>query len=220
MELEQLESAWAQQTQRLDDVEALALDAWRAPRQRAVCSRLGWFNGRQLLWLLLWIALSVIWANFWMAHRDTPQLLLTGLTLHLYGIAAIAISIARSVLASQTRANAPVVEQLTRLAGLRRFTAITELVLGLPWFCLWLLAAEWLSAQYLGIDLYRMSPPWFLSTLAVGMLGIFTSSALARWALPRLSPTHWARHWFESLSGRSLAKAQQELQELNDPSLR
>jgi hypothetical protein len=218
MELDDLKSAWAQQNRRLDQVEALALEAWREPRRRDVRKRLRAFGRWQLLWLLVWIVVTALAASFWVQHRQVPHLLLTGLALHLYGIAAIWVSITRALLAIRLqRTPVPVLQQLTRLAQLRRFTAITELALGLPWACLWLLATQWLCVQWLGLDLYAMAPRWFLATLGTGLAAAVTGSVLAHRALHRVPASHWLHRGFEALSGRSLARAQQELRELQDP---
>lgn len=215
MELDDLKTAWAQQAQRLDQVEALALDAWREPGGHKVRQRLRGFSTLQLLWLAVWIVLTALAATFWIEHRQVPHLLLTGLVFHLYGIAAIWVSITRALLAARLqRTQVPVMQQLTRLAQLRRFTAITELTLGLPWLCLWLLATQWLCVQWLGLDLYAMAPHWFITTLGVGFVLAVAGGALARWALRR-SPT--TPRWLDALAGRSLSRAQQELRDLHDP---
>lgn len=217
MELDQLKAAWADQAQRIDRLEAVALQAWRAPRQRDVRWRLRWFSGIQLTWLLVWIVVTALAARFWIEHRQTTHLLLTGLVFHAYGIAAIWVSITRTLLAMRIDiSGAPVLLQLRRIAQLQRFTAITELALGLPWFCLWLLATQWLCAQWLGIDLYALAPRWFIATLGFGVVLMLGSGALARWALQRLPAEHALRRALEGLSGQSLARAQQQLRELQE----
>ena len=215
MELDELKAAWAQQAQRIDQLEVLALQAWQQPRQTSVQRRLRWFSGVQLAWLLVWIVVTVLAASFWVEHRQTPQLLLTGLALHLYGIAAIWVSITRALLAVHADAvEAPVLTQQRRLARLRRFTALTELGLGLPWFCLWLLALQWACVQWLGLDLYAMAPAWFLGTLGFGVAVMLGSIAAARWAMRRLPASYRLQRLLDSLSGQSLARAQQQLREL------
>lgn len=216
MELEQLKAAWVDQARRIDQLEANALQAWRLPRERQVRRRLRGFGALQLGWLVVWIVVTLAAAGFWIAHRQVPQLLLTGLAFHLYGIAAIWVSITRALLASRVDVHdAPVLQQLERLARLRRFTALTELALGLPWFFLWLLAAQWLCMQWLHVDLYQGAPAWFLSTLGFGVVAMCASIVAARWVLRRLPPTHRLQRALLGLSGRSLARAQHELHALS-----
>ena len=215
MQLDQLKAAWADQAQRIDQLEAQALQAWQQPRQHAVRRRLRCFSGLQLAWLLVWIGVTVLAAGFWVEHRQVPQLLLAGLALHVYGIAAIWVSITRALLARHVdMAAAPVLIQQQRLARLRRFTALTELGLGLPWFWLWLLAMQCLCVQWLGLDLYAMAPAWFLGTLGFGVAMMLGSVAAARWMMRRVPASHRLQRLLDSLSGQSLARAQQQLQEL------
>ncbi|AMJ57957.1 MULTISPECIES: hypothetical protein [Stenotrophomonas] len=215
MQLDELKAAWAQQAHRIDQLEAQALQAWQQPRQHAVRRRLRWFGGLQVVWLLVWIVMTALAAGFWVEHRQVPQLLLTGLALHVYGIAAIWVSITRALLAVHVdRAEAPVLIQQQRLARLRRFTAVTELGLGLPWFWLWLLALQWLGMQWLGVDLYALAPAWFLGTLGFGVVMMLVSAAAARWMVQRLPADHRLQRLLDSLSGQSLHRAQQQLQEL------
>ncbi len=218
MELEQLKAAWADQARRIDALEATALEAWRQPRQQQVRRRLRGFSALQLGWLLVWIVVTTLAAGFWIAHRDVPHLLLTGLAFHVYGIAAIWVSITRALLALRIdMLDAPVLQRMQQLARLQRFTAATELALGLPWFCLWLLATQWLCVQWLHLDLYRLAPQWFVATLGFGIVAMLATAALARWALRRLPPTHGLQRLLQSLSGHSLARAQQHLRELSTP---
>lgn len=215
MELDELKAAWAQQAQRIDQLEVQALQAWQQPRQARVQRHLRWFSGLQLVWLLVWIVLTVLAASFWVEHRQLPQLLLTGLALHIYGIAAIWVSITRALLAIHAdAAQAPVLIQQQRLARLRRFAAVTELGLGLPWFWLWLLALQWASVQWLGLDLYAMAPAWFLGTLGFGVAVMLASIWAASWVMRRLPANHRLQRLLDSLSGQSLARAQQQLREL------
>lgn len=88
MELEQFKTRWNQLELRMDANEALALQAWREPRQQQVHRQLTRFGSKQLAWMLLWIALALVAGSFWFVHRHSLHLLLSGLTLHLYAIAA------------------------------------------------------------------------------------------------------------------------------------
>jgi len=217
MELEELKSAWAQQAQRIEQLEIHALQAWREPRQQALRRKLRWFSGMQLAWLLAWIVLTVLAASFWIENRHVPQQLLTGLAFHLYGIAAIWVAVTRALLAMRIDgSDAPVLAQQLRLAQLRRFTAFTELGLGLPWFCLWLLALQWFCVQRLGLDLYAMAPGWFMATLGVGVVAMLAGVGVARWAVRHLDERHWLRRGLDNLSGQSLARAQRQLREIED----
>ncbi len=214
MELEQLKATWNRLELRLDGAEALALQAWREPRQHRVQRELRRFGFYQAAWLLLWIGVVVFAAGFWIDHRNVPHLLAAGLVVHLYGIAAIWVTATRALLVARLHATAAVLQQLRRLAQLRRFTAISEVALGLPWWCLWLLALQLGMMALLGVDLYAAAPHWFQATLAFGVVAMVASLLLARrWAAhpPR---QRWLRGMIDNLSGCNLARAQAQLEEI------
>ncbi|WP_305806135.1 hypothetical protein [Stenotrophomonas sp. YIM B06876] len=214
MELEQLKAAWNRVEQRLDAAEALALQAWREPRQQRLQRELRRFGLVQGLWLLAWLAVVVLAAGFWVHHRHVPHLLVAGVLIHLYGIAAIWVAATRLLLAARLHATGTVLDQLRRLAQLRRFTTISEVALGLPWCWLWLPALQVGMMASVRIDLYAAAPRWFLATLASGLLAMAASVLLARrWAAqPPRQP--WLRAMIDHLSGHALARAHSQLQEI------
>lgn len=213
-ELQQLRATWQRQDLRMDGIEALALQAWREPRQQRVRRELRRFGSGQLLWLLAWIGLTAWVAGYWVANRQVPHLLLPGLALHLYGIAAIWVSATRALLAVRVNATGPVVQQALRLAQLQRFTALGELALGLPWWWLWLLATQVGLHAALGIDLYAQAPSWFMATLGSGVVAMGASVWLARHWLRRASPGSRIERLLDSLSGCSLSRARNELRQI------
>lgn len=213
-ELQRLKAAWQRQELHLEGIEALALLAWREPRRQQVQRRLRRFGIGQLLWLLAWIGVVAFAAGFWVEHRQTPHLLAAGLALHAYGIAAIWVSATRALLAARLHATGPVLEQLRQLARLRRFTTVSEVALGLPWWCLWLVAAQVAVYRWLGVDLYAAAPRWFGLTLAFGAAAMVASLWLARRWARRPPATPWLRRTIDDLSGCNLARAQAQLREI------
>jgi hypothetical protein len=98
-----------------------------------------------------------------------------------------------------------------RLARLRRFRARTSLMLGLPWWILWVPAAMVLAAM-VGVDLYAASPLWVWSSIGVGVTGMAVCVAIARHLARR--PERLSR-FLDLHSGRSLTHAARELDELD-----
>lgn len=214
MELEQLKARWNQLELRMDANEALALQAWQQPRRQQVQRQLARFSGKQLAWLLVWIALALLAGSFCFGHHHSLQLLLAGLTLHIYAIAAIAVTGVRLHLRKRLDSSHDVIDQLRRLARLRRFTTLSEVLLGLPWWCLWLLLLQLGVLAMSGIDLYLLAPAWFLGNLLFGVVAMLACLWLARhWdRQPPRAP--WLRRAIDNLSGRNLAAAQAQLQEI------
>lgn len=210
----ELDAAWTRLELRADGLEALALQEHRErgiDRSRAALRR---FGLAQLLELLVWIVMVVVAASFWFDHRHTPHLLAAGLVLHAYGIAAIWVSATRALLAAGVYYTAPVLDIQRRLARLQRFTTVSTVALGLPWWCLWLVATMVGARLWLGIDLYAAAPGWLLATLGFGVLAMAGSVWLAvRWTKhPPASPR--LRAMIDDLSGCNLRRARQRLDEI------
>ena len=209
-----LNAAWTRFDLRADGVEALALQNRRergVDRSRASLRR---FGLAQLVEMAIWIALVVVAASFWFDHRHTPHLLAAGLLLHVYGIAAIWASVTRALLAAGVYYTAPVLDIQRRLARLRRFTTISTVALGLPWWCLWLVATMVGAKLWFGIDLYAAAPDWILATLGFGVVAMVGSVWLAvRWAKrPPTNPRLLGM--IEDLAGCNLRSAEARIDEI------
>ena len=210
----ELNATWNRLDLRLDGVEALALqDRYERGIGRSRASvRL--FGLAQLLELAIWLVMVDVAASFWFDHRDTPHLLAAGLTLHVYGVAAIWASATRALLAAGVYYTAPVLDIQRRLARLQRFTTVSTVALSLPWWCLWLVATLVGAKLWLGVDLYAAAPGWVVATLAFGLVAMGGSVWLAmRWAMqPPSRP--WLRSIIDDLAGRNLRSARRRLDEI------
>lgn len=209
-----LDAAWTHFDLRADGVEALALQTRSdrgLDRSRASLRR---FGLAQLLEMAIWIAMVVIAASFWFDHRGTPHLLAAGLVLHVYGIVAIWASVTRALLVARVYYTAPVLDIQRRVARLRRFTTVTTVALGLPWWCLWLVATIVGAKLWLGVDLYAAAPTWIVATLAFGAVAMAGSVWLAvRWAKhPPANPR--LRAMIDDLAGCNLQRARRQLAEI------
>ena len=210
----ELDAAWTRLDLRADGIEALVLQDRRERgigRSRAALRR---FGLAQLVEMAVWIAMVIVAASFWYDHRETPHLLAAGLVLHVYGIAAIWAAATRALLAAGVYYTAPVLDIQRRLARLRRFTSVTTVALGLPWWCLWLVATMVGAKLWMGIDLYTAAPGWVVSTLAFGVVAMAGSVWLAvRWS--RHPPAHpWLRAIIDDLAGCNLRRAGRQLDEI------
>lgn len=216
MELDEMKQAWQRMEARQQELETLLLkDVHERQRDKARAS---------VRWTLVWQALEVVgwllfvvWvASFWVAHRQTTHLLVMGLVLHAYGIAAIWSGVTQWFLLSRIYwLDAPVLATQRRLAQLQRFRFYSTLALGLPWWCLWLIFCTvgmvWLS----GVDIYAgASLAWYWMTLGVGVIGMGVCVWLARRMAGRTIRSPLLRRMVEDMSGRSLLRASRRLDEL------
>lgn len=216
MELDEMKQAWARMDLRQDGMEALLRQDYRERRTDQARASMRWSLRWLVAELVAWLAFVVFVASFWVDHRHTTHLLVIGLLLHAYGIAAIWSVATQALLLSRICLfDAPVLVQQRRLAQLRRFRFYSTLALGLPWWCLWLpvttVGMVWLT----GVDLYVVaSPGWFWTTLGVGAAGIVFSLWLARRLVGRPLGSPWLQRLVDDMSGCSLLRASRQLDEL------
>lgn len=216
MELDEMKRAWARMDLRQDGMEALLRQDFRDRRMektRASMRRSLLSQGIEIAGWLIFVA----WvASFWVDHRDTTHLLVIGLLLHAYGIAAIWSAATRLFLLSRVYLfDAPVLVLQRRLAQLRRFHFYSTLALGLPWWCLWLPLTTVGMVWLWGVDIYTASSPgWYWATLGVGVIGMGLSLWLARRLAARPARSPILQRLIDDMSGRSLLRASRQLDEL------
>jgi hypothetical protein len=215
MELDELKQAWARMEIRQEGMEELLRQDFRDRRMeksRASMRRTLWWLGLEVVG---WIVFVVWVASFWVAHRHTPHLLLMGLLLHVYGIAAIwSCATQLFLLARIYLFDAPVLVLQRWLAQLRRFRVYSTLALGLPWWCLWLLVTLVAIADFGGVDLYAAGAGWIWANLAVGLVGIGVSVWLARRFAGRPVRSRFLQRIVDDMSGRNLLSASRQLDEI------
>lgn len=215
MELDEMKQAWARMEVRQEGVELLLRQDYRDRRIEKSRSTMR----RALTWLgvevVAWIVFVVWVASFWVAHRHTPHLLVMGLILHVYGIAAIwSCATQLFLLARIYLFDAPVLVLQRWLAQLRRFRFYSTLLLGLPWWCLWLLVPLVAFEDFAGADLYAAGSGWIWANMLVGMMGIGISLWLARRCAGRPIQSPLLQRLVDDMSGRSLLQASRQLDEI------
>jgi len=213
MDLEEMKQAWTQLQARVERLERIDRSGRGGPAGRVQDALRG---TRRQDWIAIggWGVFALWVGSFWFDHREVTHLLIAGLALHVYAITAIILgSIQLRALAAIDH-GAPIVALQRQLAGLARLRARCSVALGLPWWLLWvpcmIVGITWLT----GVDFY--DPAWAWSSLGVGVIGLVASLVVARRfaARPVRSPT--LRRMIDHLSGRSLARAMHELDEVDE----
>lgn len=213
MQPDELKQLWNSVGNPTDAQEAFALAAWRSHRQRSVQRQLGLFSLWQALQLVLWLGLAVYCGSQWW-QQPPLAVMLSALALHAYCIAVSIASITRLQRRRQLQPTQTVLEQSQQLAALRRHTAVTELLLGLPWCWLWLAVPVLVAWQAWGVDLGAFAAPWLLVSLGAGTLAMLAALVLARRWVQRAPASPWLQRAIDALSGRRLARARAELDAL------
>jgi hypothetical protein len=213
MQPDELKQLWNRSNDAADAQEAFALDAWRSHRQRAVQHQLGAFSLWQWLQLAIWLAVAVYCGSQWW-QQPPLAVMLSALSLHAYCIAAIIVSITRLQRRRQLHPTHTVLEQSHHLATLRWHTALTELLLGLPWCWLWLAVPVLVAWQAWRVDLGAVAAPWLLVSLGAGTLAMIAAMVAARRWVRRAPTSPRLQRAIDVLSGHRLARARAELEAL------
>lgn len=216
MELDEMKQAWARMDLRQGALEALLRQDFHDRGVGKARASMRWSMLMQGVEIAIWV-LFVAWvASFWVEHRQTTHLLVIGLLLHVYGIAAIWSAATQWFLLSRIHAfDAPVLVLQRRLAQLRRFRFYSQLLLGLPWWFLWLLVTTVGMVWLWDVDIYSVAAPaWYWMTIGVGVIGMGACLWLARHLADRPIKSPTLRRLVDDMSGRSLLRASQQLDAL------
>lgn len=202
IDLEELKREWAQTKLRVERLELASVGRQSRGVLRATQVRI-WVA--QLVWVLLVISS----AAFWSSHLDVPHLVIAGMSLHVYGVVAIVLGGIQLRAIAAIDYGEPVVELQRRLAKLIRLRARCSLVLGLPWWVLWLPCMIVGLTALTGVDFY--DPLWAALSIAIGILGLGVTIVIARFIAARTPPDRGLNRMIDELAGRSLVRAAREV---------
>lgn len=213
MELDELKQAWQSLDRRIERQYTLQLHVHRDRKLEALRGHLRplvWGHALQMLFGALLVLLAV---SVWTRHPHETHLLVAGLVMHVYGVAATIFGgVMLSRIARMDYA-APVLSLQKQLATLRRHYVIGGLWVGLPWWLLWVPCAMLVFMALFGADFYRHAPTVIWLNLGVGVLGLLATWAFHRWSRHQRRP-RVAKRLDASLTGSSLRKAQTVLDEI------
>jgi hypothetical protein len=217
MELDELRRAWRTLDLRLQRQNALQFALLQSEHVGRARSRLRPLLFGQCLSMLFGIALILLGVVTWRAHSGTPHLLLVGVLLHVAGVATAAAAAHVCALVMRIDHAVPVLELQRRLARLRRAHVLGGMLVGLPWWLLWIPAAMALAALA-GIDLLaaaggHTAGSWVMASLGVGVLGLAGTWLFHRWTQAP-SRAALAARIAQAAAGESLRRAQAEIDAL------
>lgn len=211
MELDDMKAAWLTLDRRLEIQAALNQKMYQENKLDKARSGL-----RPLVWgqalQMITGALIALWAvEFWSQHRDVPHLLITGLIVHAYGIAMILLGAAMQVLIGRIDYAAPVLTIQRQLAQLRKLYVRGGLLIGLPWWLIWMPFMEIFFKSKFGVDLLVNAPELLTIGIGTGIVGLVLTYGVYRWILKRPTLAKRVEH---GAAGTSLNKAQHHLAEI------
>jgi len=213
MELDDMKSAWLALDRRLQTQEALNLHAFREGRLDRLRASLRPLAAGQAIQLAAGVLLALVFASFWVEHRATPHLLVTGLLLHIYALMFIVFAARDLYMIQRIDYAAPVLDIQRRLAELRAGRIRVALIFGAVGCFLWVPLVLWLFYVVLGLDIYVANPYVVYGFVASGVGCVALMVALIRWSRsPRRARI--AKALEDNAAGRSVSKAQRFLDEI------
>lgn len=214
MELDDLKQALAALDNRFDREVAVREQALQQPRSTALRRSLRPLALGQLVQAAMGILSILIGVAAWRSDAgDFGGVFFSGLIMHVYGVAMIALAVVTRSRISRLDDAGPVVAVQRRLAELRRLNIAAGYVLGMSWWVLWIPFAIVIFRVSSGVDLYALNPAVALTMAAGGAVGFLASAGLHRWA----SANGWTRLAAlldNALTGASLTIAQKQLDEI------
>lgn len=218
MELDELKAAWQSLDRRLEQQNAinlLLLKDDRSKRMRSSLRPLFWGQLMQMLFGLLFVALAAsLWIRAGSAPLDLPwHVVLAGVFVHAYGVAAIALAGCTMGLIRTIDYSLPVLGIQKQLLKLRRFYIINGMIAGLPWWFMWVPVLMAL-AGLAGVDLYAQAPSVVWIGMGIGIAGLLATWWFHRWSRSPRRP-RLAKAMEDSVTGGSLRKAQAILGEIS-----
>lgn len=183
MELDELKQAWqalGRQLERQDAINFQLLRETKLEKARRSLRRLFW---GQALQILLGVGLLLLGLVCWSRHPDIPGLFATGILIHAYGVAHIALGSLTMGLIAHIDYSAPVLKIQKQLTTLQRFHTLNAAVCGLPWWIMWLPVV----AAFAGLgqhDPAAGTPLWIWISLGIGVAGLL-GTWLYYWLAPR-----------------------------------
>jgi hypothetical protein len=209
MELDDLKLAWQTLDRRLQQQNALGfqlLKNSRTDNARRGLRPLAW---GQALQILIGAAGMLVFAPYWVEHRHEPALLLCGLVLHAYCLGLVIVGAVVEARIAAIDYAAPVLAIQRQLLALRRAYVIGGMIVGLPW---WFIYVPLLIV--LGDGRMLADAPWVVAIqLVIGALGLLGTWWFHRWA-NRPERAEFGRKLDDSAAGGSIRRAQAALDEL------
>lgn len=213
MELDDLKQAWQTIDRRLEQHNSLQLQVLRESKLDTLRRRLRPLAWGQAIQMIAGVLLVMLSFDFWSAHRQETHLFIAGIVMHVYGVLMIAIGGITTAWLSRIDYSAPVVTMQKQIAGVRRLYVIGGMLVGLPWWVLWLPAMMMFVQGVFGADLYLNLGQSFWLNVGFGLAGLAATAWFYHWSRHPSRP-RLAKLVEDSVTGASLRRAQGVLDEI------
>lgn len=212
MELDELKQTWQLLDRHLQQQNTLQLAILHEQKTGRIRSSLRPLFRGQVAQIAFGIVMLIAGLWLWRHLGDVTAILVAGIAVQAYGIVTIiAAGVVLEGIAGIDR-SLPVVELQQRLAKLRRAYLIGGMVVGLPWWVLWMVPPVILLSLH-AHETGASFPPAAWAWFASGAVGLVATLAFYRW-VRRPGREALAKRLDDAAAGSSLRKAQAELDEL------
>ena len=172
---------------------------------------------RPLFWgqvIQMAIGVLVVWmaVEYWVGHRGVAYQLLSGVIVHAYGVAMIALGGIMVGRISRLVYSEPVTVLQKRIARLRSLYIQSGIVLGLSWWLFWI-PFTMVVFGLLGTDIIAKAPLAIYGGFVVGLLGLVATWLVHRWS-HHPSRSRLASLIDDSIAGASLTNVRKIMPEL------
>ncbi len=217
MELDELKTAWQTLDRRLERHNAINLLLLKGDRAKQMRSSLRPLFWGQLAQMLFGLFLVLLAASLWMRAGSMPlglpwHVALAGIFVHAYGVAVIALSGCTMGLIRTIDYSSPVLGIQKQLSKLRRFYIASGMIVGLPWWFMWV-PVLMVLAVLAGVDLFAKAPLVVWIGMGVGIAGLLGTWWFHRWSRSPERPK-LAKAMRDSATGGSLRNAQRIAEEI------
>ncbi len=211
MQLDDMKAAWLTLDRRLETQAAMNLQMYKENKLDKARSGLRALVWGQALQMIVGALIALWAAGFWSQHRDVPHLLIAGLIVHVYGISMILFGAAMQVLIGRIDYAAPVIAIQRQLARLRKVYVRGGLLIGLPWWLIWMPFLEIFFMSKFDADLYANASEFIGISIVIGIVGLVLTYVVYRWIAKR---PLWAKRVEDGSAGRSLNQTQNYLDQI------
>ncbi|MBC7990963.1 MAG: hypothetical protein H7Y19_15475 [Luteimonas sp.] len=210
MDLDELKQAWQTLDKRLEQQTAINRHLFIESRVDKAKARLRPLLVGQLIQLAAGIALTMFFAQFWIAHTDSMTLLLSGLLMHAWSVLLVVSAVMELLLITRLNYAAPVLTIQRTLAYLRTWRTRMAPWLGLPFWLLWMPLMAVVFQSLFGVEMHANV---FWCGIPIGIAGLLATLWFHRWS-HRPERHHLGAAIDAGSAGHSVTRAQAFLDEI------
>jgi len=214
MELDDLKQTWQRMEQELASQRRITARLLAQSTSSDIESSLKPLLNWQVFQIIAGIVLAGLAAQLWIPRMDQTLLLVSGVIVHIYGIALIINGIRVVLRLKEIDYGAPITTLQKRIARLERSYVVSGWILGLPWWLLWI-PMSLLVMALAGMDLSGIATQtWLPVNILFGVVGMVLTTAGYHWAR-RSSRPGLSERLDRMVSGASIDNAKRLLADID-----